>query len=73
MNSFSIQHFTVNTAEEKEYYFTGEQQYNYDFNKEVNLFPSGNYRIIDGELSQIISGINLSDLQKKIAEQNQNA
>jgi len=63
--------FTVNTADEKENYFTGEQQYNYKLNNEIESLPSGKYRIIDGELSKIISGVVLAELQNSIISQNQ--
>lgn len=50
--------FFITTAEDQDNYFTGDFKFSYKpfINSHRQLFP-GNYRIIDGELNEIIDGL----------------
>lgn len=55
MNLVSL-NFSLTTAEEQKYYFSGEVQNNDMFEFKEALLSPGNYRIIDGRLCQVITG-----------------
>jgi hypothetical protein len=58
MNEFTTNFFSNTTAEDQENYFTGEVQIPRSmFAGSTAQFPSGVYRIIDGKLYQIQSGM----------------
>lgn len=56
MDNWSAFQISLSTAEEGEYYFTGEQHTIATPNFQ-NLFPSGKYRVMNGQLFRIVDGV----------------
>ena len=69
MNNCVIEFFSVTTAEDENNYFSGEIQSIEKANWGAFLNPSpGMYRVIDGNLYQIISGLGPEEVRRKITE-----
>jgi hypothetical protein len=67
MSNFLYEIFSYSTAEEQEYRFFGEcsKDNQVSFVPEI---PHANYRIIDGDLCQIIGGLSKKEVRQKIEE-----
>jgi hypothetical protein len=59
-----IDNFTYTTADEQKSYFSGEYQNNNFPDEKNEILLPGTYRIIDGQLSRIITGAS-PDMIKK--------
>lgn len=69
MNTFTQEFFTTTTAEDQENYFSGNDQLLSErFPQERNQIPPGEYRIVDGDLFRIISGVPVKEVRERIKE-----
>ena len=69
MNNFTQEFFTTTTAEDQNNYFSGIAQSTHGrYLDNGNKLPSGNYKIVDGELFRIVSGLPLEQVRKRIKE-----
>ena len=67
MNKFSTELFFNTTQEDEQNYFFGEIQLNINafMGQEQSLLP-GNYRVIDGQLCRIISGLPVEEVRNRL-------
>ena len=56
MSEFTIEQLSVSTAEDEMNYFTGQPELAVQPNVDA-ILPPGTYRVIEGQLYRIVSGI----------------
>jgi hypothetical protein len=69
MNEFTANFFSMTTAEEQDNYFSDDipSQKNIPEN-DTSPIISGTYRVIDGNLCRIVSGLSTNDVLKRLDE-----
>lgn len=67
MNEFSTEFFVTTTREDQQNYFSGAIQMGVHAwgGEERSLLP-GNYRVIDGQLCLVISGLSTEDVRNRL-------
>jgi len=67
MNEYRTGFFVTTTGEDQQNYFFGEIQTGvYSFLDEERSLPPGNYRVIDGQLCLVISGLSTEDVRNRL-------
>jgi hypothetical protein len=64
MNEYFLEMFSATTAEDEQNYFTGQPYYPDTPDPNVNV-PPGNYRLIDGNLYRIYTGVPVNMRRKE--------
>jgi len=66
--NLTMNYFSLTTAQEESNYFSGENQEQRSgiIFTEIPTLATGDYRVIDGELCRIVSGLNTVDLRDRL-------
>ena len=72
MSEFVAEFFTATTAEDEANYFYGDDQEHMPSRSEVGAFAPGAYRVIDGMLCRIVSGLPVEDIRDQLCAANKN-
>ena len=64
------QYFTLTTADDQENYFSGDSKSSIRQTAQYMMpeLPSGMYRIIDGKMYHIVSGLHVEEVRVKILD-----
>jgi hypothetical protein len=70
MSEFVADFFTATTAEDQKNYFYGEEQEETPSLAAANPLLPGTYRVIDGMLCKILSGLSADDVLERLRASN---
>ncbi len=67
MKNFTTKNFTATTAEDQENYFFAEfHPLKEVLSAESGFLPPGNYRVVDGNLCRIVSGLSQEEVRSRL-------